>query len=82
MTTYLGGDQIGRAQAVLERHTVSSADGRCLSCGVPGPCVDHEQATAVFALALRLPRRVPGATHPELVNARRAGDRGWFDKAS
>jgi hypothetical protein len=44
MTTYLGGDQVDRAQAVLDRHAVSSADGLCLECGVPGPCVAHERA--------------------------------------
>lgn len=82
MTTYVGGDQIAWAQAVLELHTVSSADGRCLSCGTPGPCIDHERAAGVFAVALRLPRRVPGATQPQLIGARRAGERGWFAAAS
>jgi hypothetical protein len=82
MTAYVGGCQIVWAQAVLERHTVSSADGRCLSCGTPGPCIDHEQAARVFAVALRLPRRVPGATQPQLIGARRAGERGWFAAAS
>jgi adenylate kinase family enzyme len=61
MTTYLGGDQVDLAQAVLDRHAVSSVDGLCLECGVPGPCVVHERAAKVFTLALRLPRRLPGA---------------------
>ncbi len=71
MTTYHGGEQINQAQAVLEQHATSSADGLCVACRLPGPCVQYERAAAVFALAWRLPRRVPGATRPELVNARR-----------
>lgn len=71
MATYNGGGQIDRAQKDLERHAVSSADGYCLACNVPGPCADHERAATVFAFALRLPRRVPGATRPELIGARR-----------
>ncbi|MDM4721686.1 hypothetical protein QTQ03_19590 [Micromonospora sp. WMMA1363] len=82
MATYSGGDQIDRAQAVLERHTVSSADGRCLACGVLGPCPDQERATRVFALALRLPRRVPGLTQPHLIGVRRADEPAWFEAAS
>lgn len=71
MATYSGGDQIDRAQTVLDLHTVSSADGKCLACGMAGPCAEQERAARVFALALRLPRRVPGASRPELVGARR-----------
>lgn len=82
VATYLGGDQIDNAQAVLERHTVSSADGRCRSCGVPGPCVDHERAARVFALALRLPRRVPGLTEPHRIGGSRSAGPGWFEAAS
>lgn len=82
MTTYLGGDQVDRAQKVMDRHAVSSADGLCLECEVPGPCVAHERAAKVFALALRLPRRVPGATQPHLIRGRRSGERGWFEQAS
>ncbi|WP_412102732.1 hypothetical protein [Plantactinospora sp. KLBMP9567] len=80
-TTYHGGDQIDRAQTTLERHAVSSADGLCLTCGVPGPCVEHEQAAKVFMFALRLPRRVPGATRPELIGARRVGVPGLLAQA-
>jgi hypothetical protein len=80
VTTYLGGDLIERAQAVLSLHTVSSADGLCLACAVPGPCARHEEAAAVFARSLRLPRRKPGATHPERVGRQRSGERGWFDQ--
>jgi len=81
MATYSGGEQIDRAQAVLERHTVSSADGLCVACGVPGPCAVREGAARVFALALRLPRRVPGLSQPHLIGARRAGGPGWFEAA-
>lgn len=78
MAMYSGGGQIDRAQAELERHTVSSTDGRCLMCGVPGPCTDHERATRVFELALRLPQRVPGATQPQMIKARKVRARGWL----
>lgn len=76
MATYHGGGGLDRAQVNLELHAVSSADGLCVACGIPGPCRTHEQAAAVFALSYRLPRRVPGATRPELVGARRLGVRG------
>ncbi|MCN0150902.1 hypothetical protein [Salinispora arenicola] len=82
MATYSGGDQIARAQAVLERHTVSSAHGRCLGCGVPGPCVDQEHASRAFAMALRLPRRVPGLTKPHLIGVRPPDRPDWFEAAS
>ncbi|MBE1484989.1 hypothetical protein [Plantactinospora soyae] len=81
-TTYHGGDQIERAQKTLERHAVSSADGLCLACRVTGPCAAHEQAAKVFRFALRLPRRVPGATRPELIGARRVGVPGLLSEAS
>lgn len=73
MTTYLGGEQIDHAQAVLDRHAVCSADGLCIACGVPGPCGAHETAARTFRWSMRLPRRVPGATRPELIGARRVG---------
>ncbi|WP_170047290.1 hypothetical protein [Couchioplanes caeruleus] len=63
MAMYSGGELIEMAQAMLERHTVSRADGRCVSCGVLGPRASHERAARVFALALRLPQRVPGLTN-------------------
>jgi hypothetical protein len=80
VTTYHGGPQIDHAQAALERHAVSSADGLCVACGVPGPCAEHETAAKVFRLSLRLPRRVPGATRPELIGTRRPGQRGLLDQ--
>jgi hypothetical protein len=76
VATYQGGQQLDYAQAVLELHAVSSADGLCVACRVPGPCGEHETAAKVFTLSLRLPRRVPGATRPELIGARRRGQRG------
>lgn len=76
MTMYHGGDVVDRAQAVLDAHAVSSADGLCVACRVPGPCGRYEGAAAVFAQSLRLPRRIPGVTRPELIGARRVGFRG------
>jgi hypothetical protein len=64
-------DQIAVAQDVLDRHVTSSATGRCLECGAPGPCWRRETAVVVFSRFLRLPRRVPGSSRPELIGSRR-----------
>lgn len=48
MTMYHGGDVVDRAQAVLDAHAVSSADGLCVACRVPGPCGRYEGAAAVL----------------------------------
>lgn len=79
MATYFGNDQIERAQTVLERHSMSSAHGRCRACGVPGPCADQEQASRLVAMARRLPRRVPGLTEPHLIGVRHLDRPGWFE---
>ena len=63
--------QLAIAQEVLDEHVTSSATGRCLACGVLGPCFRRETAVAVWSRSARLPRRVPGLSRPELVNARR-----------
>jgi hypothetical protein len=63
--------QLAAAQAVLDTHVTSSATGRCVRCGTPGPCWRREGAVAVFSRTLRLPVRQPGASNPELVNASR-----------
>jgi hypothetical protein len=59
------------AQRTLDTHITSSRDGRCLECGTPGPCHKRETALVIFSRTLRLPRRQPGTTQPELVGARR-----------
>ncbi len=64
-------EQLAIAQAVLDRHVTSSADGLCIACGAPGECALRESAMAVFYRFLRLPRRIPGASRPRLVGARR-----------
>ncbi len=58
--------QLAAAQQVLDTHVTSSATGRCLACGSLGPCYRRENAVVVFSRTLRLPRRQPGATQPEL----------------
>lgn len=65
--------RLGEAQRVLDTHVTSSATGRCLACGSLGPCYKRENAVVVFSRTLRLPRRTPLATRPELVGARRVG---------
>jgi hypothetical protein len=69
--------QRGRAAVhcpgILDRHATSSVDGTCVQCGVLAPCHRRETAMAFFFRSSRLPRRVPWATRPELVGARRIG---------
>jgi len=73
VTLYASADQqLAIAQQVLDEHVTSSATGRCLACGVLGPCFRRETAVAVWSRSARLPSRVPGLSRPELVNARRA----------
>lgn len=71
--TVYGGeaDQLAVAQEALDRHATSSATGLCLQCGVPGPCARRETAVKVFSRHMRLPRRIPGLSRPELIGARR-----------
>lgn len=59
------------AQRVLDVHVTSSATGRCLACDSPGPCWRRETAVVIFSRNLRLPLRRPGASRPELINARK-----------
>jgi hypothetical protein len=65
------GQQLNQAQAVLDLHVTSAGTGRCVACDSPGPCWRRESAVAIFSRSLRLPARRPGASHPELINARR-----------
>jgi len=77
-TTYYAGtadEQLTAAQRVLDTHITSSATGRCLACGTLGPCWRRETAVSIFSRTLRLPRRQPGATRPELIGARRIHSR-------
>jgi hypothetical protein len=71
-SVYPGGMQVDRAQAVLDEHVVVMATGRCGGCGAAAPCPEREDAARVFRHSVRLPRRIPGATRPEL---RRVGAR-------
>ncbi len=66
--TYYGGTAerlLSEAQATLDRHA-SGLDGRCVACGTSGPCPHREHAVVTYSRYLRLPRRRPGATRPEL----------------
>jgi hypothetical protein len=67
------GQVLAQAQWTLDLHVTSSSTGRCLACESLGPCWRRESAVAVFSRSLRLPVRQPGASRPELVNARRVG---------
>ncbi|MFI9640005.1 hypothetical protein ACIG87_08040 [Micromonospora sp. NPDC051925] len=80
-TTYYANsaeEQLSDAQRTLDTHITSSATGRCLACGTHGPCYKREGAVTVFSRTLRLPSRRPGATRPELINARRVGAPALF----
>jgi hypothetical protein len=72
---------LAEAQAVLDEHVTGSGTGRCLSCGVAGPCWRRENAVVIFSRSLRLPTRQPGATRPEIIGAVRVGTRGLFETA-
>jgi hypothetical protein len=74
-TTYYAmaaNEQLAAAQRSLDTHTVSST-GYCLACQILGPCRPREIAESIFYRSLQLPRRHPGATHPELLSARLVG---------
>jgi hypothetical protein len=78
-TTYYGetaDEKLSEAQALLDEHVTSSATGRCLACDSLGPCWRRENAVVIFSRTLRLPTRLPGASRPELVGARRVGAPG------
>jgi hypothetical protein len=69
------GERLAGAQQTLDTHITSSATGSCLACGLRA-CPDREAAMVVFSRSLRLPRRHPGATRPELVGLRRIDGHG------
>jgi len=84
VSVYLSGqvrDELHAAQAELDRHTESSANARCPACDEVGPCSQRLAALRVFGrYGYYLPRRLPGASRPDLVNAarpRRARDLLW-----
>src|SRR6266511_2372505 len=54
-----------REARTLDSHA-SGLDGRCVACGTSGPCPHREHAVVTYSRYLRLPRRRPGATRPEL----------------
>jgi hypothetical protein len=56
---------LAEAQATLDRHC-TGLDGRCLACGILGPCPRRESAVVTFSRYCRMPRRRPGASRPEL----------------
>jgi len=64
------GQQAAIAQQVLDEHVISTATGRCLRCGVPGPCSRRLTALGVFFVSAELPRRVPMLSQPERLNPR------------
>jgi hypothetical protein len=64
-------ERLAAAQSALDGHPISLRDGRCITCGTEGGCIEREAAARLFARYGVLPCRCPGATHPELVGARR-----------
>lgn len=68
-------DVLEAAQRDLDTHAISSV-GYCLSCHILGPCRPRALAELVFEHSLRLPRRRPGHTRPELLGARRVAATG------
>jgi len=66
-------DELRAAQVQLDRHTGSSADGRCVACAEDDPCSLRRAALRVFGHYGVLPRRWPGASRPDRV----AGSSTW-----
>ena len=82
VSTYHGGEQIAKARIVLQEHVILSANGLCAWCHVRGPCAEYQWAERAFRRSLRLPQRVPGASRPELINARSLTSRGLLTRAN
>jgi hypothetical protein len=83
MATYLANavrDQLDQAQAELERHLVTGADGRCLGCGQVEPCAVRGHIEAVFRQYGRLPQRRPGVTKAGLRQPTVTDGGSWFTK--
>jgi hypothetical protein len=84
-TTYLSTyvlRKLERAQEELNRHLVSGADGRCLTCGEVEPCRRRELVGTVFAKYGRMPRREPGITREAAVKRAARAKFGWFDRGT
>jgi hypothetical protein len=63
--------KLAAAQRNLDKHVTSSGDGLCAACQTPGPCQQRQAAAEVFAEHDCLPRRIPGATRPDLIRSLR-----------
>ena len=72
--------ELHAAQVQLDRHTGSSADGRCLECGGGDPCERRRAALRVFGRYGRLPRRWPGGSLPGRVTVPQSWS-GWLGRA-
>jgi hypothetical protein len=85
-TTYLASavlQQLDHAQAELDRHLATRADGRCMACLQPEPCPARITANATLVRYGRLPRRRPGLAHVEAGRVESGGSRfGWFTDAT
>jgi predicted NBD/HSP70 family sugar kinase len=55
--------------AIVDQHP-AALNGQCIPCGTK-VCVERVSALHGLALGRHLPRRRPGASQPELINARR-----------
>lgn len=63
--------QLEELRAVIDLHAIEAASGRCVECRVPGPCLPRKDALYVLDVRYQLPHRLPGATRPEAIGARR-----------
>src|SRR5437660_1049604 len=52
--------ELDQAQAELDEHLPSGADGRCLACRQEIPCRTRERASLTFQRYGALPQRRPG----------------------
>lgn len=59
MGTYLVNSRREQLQDELERHLVTSQNGRCAGCGEPEPCRRRNELSETFFAYGVLPRRRP-----------------------
>ncbi len=66
----LAARSVEEVRAVIDGHAVASVSGLCVKCGTRGPCQQRRDALSELAGAQELPRRVAGATRPDLIYRR------------
>lgn len=72
---YLSADAhqlVHQARMRLDEHPLVGPDEQCAACAVPEPCAQRRAALRTLGRYRQLPYRRPGATRPDLLDARPA----------